>query len=65
MNWFYNLKISAKLIIGFLLVAIIAGIVGIVGLVNINNISEADALLYEENTLGIEYIGIASVYIRG
>lgn len=64
MNWFYNLKISAKLIIGFLLVAIIAGIVGIVGLVNINNISEADALLYEENTLGIEYIGIASVYYQ-
>jgi methyl-accepting chemotaxis protein len=28
MRWFYNLKISAKLIIGFLFVAVIAGVVG-------------------------------------
>ena len=48
MRWFYNLKISAKLIIGFLVVAAIAGIVGSVALVNINNMSEADVLMYEE-----------------
>lgn len=64
MGWFYNLKISAKLISGFLLVAVIAGIVGIVGMVNINNMSEADELLYEESALGIEYMGAASVYFQ-
>ena len=61
MSWFYNLKISAKLIIGFLLVAVIAGIVGIVGLVNVNNMSEADVLLYEDNTLGIQHISDAAL----
>ena len=61
MSWFYNLKISAKLIIGFLLVEVIAGIVGIVGLVNVNNMSEADVLLYEDNTLGIQHISDAAL----
>ena len=51
MRWFYNLKISAKLIIGFLVVATIAAIVGIVALVNIENMREADVQLYEENKL--------------
>ncbi len=61
MRWFYNLKISAKLIIGFLVVAAIAGIVGSVALVNINNMSEADVLMYEENSLGLDYAGNASI----
>ena len=61
MRWFYNLKISAKLIIGFLVVAAIAGIVGSVALVNINNMSEADVLMYEENVLGLDYAGNAAV----
>lgn len=34
MKWFYDLKISTKLILSFLIVALIAGIVGTVGLVN-------------------------------
>lgn len=61
MRWFYNLKISAKLIIGFLFVAMIAGVVGVVALVNINNMSQADVLMYEENTLGLDYAGNAAV----
>jgi len=55
MKWFYNLKISLKLILGFSLVALIAAVVGIVGLTNIMRINEADTMLYEENTLGIKY----------
>lgn len=61
MRWFYNLKISAKLIIGFLVVATIAAIVGIVALVNIENMRKADVYLYEENTLGIEYASNAAL----
>jgi len=61
MHWFYNLKISAKLIISFLIVAAIAGVVGGVALVNINNMSEADKLLYEENVLGIDYAANAGL----
>lgn len=65
MHWFYNLKIAAKLIIGFLVVAAIAAVVGIVALVNINNMSEADVLLYEENTLGLDYSANAALYYQG
>ncbi|NLM46662.1 MAG: HAMP domain-containing protein [Firmicutes bacterium] len=64
MSWFNNLKIKTKLITGFLLVAVIAGVVGIVGLTNIMRITEADTLLYEENTLGIKYSGAAATYYQ-
>lgn len=59
MRWYYNLKISAKLIIGFIIVAIIAGVVGVVGIANINSLSKMDAKLYEENIKGIVYISSA------
>lgn len=64
MQWFYNMKIAAKLISGFVIVALIAGIVGVIGLVNLNSISEADKLLYEENTLGLNYAGKAAIYYQ-
>ncbi len=57
MKWYRNLKISAKLIIGFLVVAAIAVVVGIVGLVNIFEINEGSDLLFKQNTLGLEYVG--------
>lgn len=60
MKWFDNLKMSKKLILGFILMALIAGGVGGIGLKYINEITEADRLLYEENTLGIKYLSNAS-----
>jgi len=64
MKWFYDLKIGTKLIIAFLLVAIIAGTVGVIGFINLLRISNADKLLYEENTLGIKYSGNAATYYQ-
>ena len=64
MKWFANFKIATKLIIGFLIVAVIAGVVGIVGLLNISRINQADTLLYEENTLGVNYSGNAVEYYQ-
>jgi len=64
MQWFYNLKVAAKLILGFVIVALIAGVVGVIGLINLNGISEADRQLYEENTLGLNYAGNAAVYYQ-
>ncbi|HOM02430.1 MAG TPA: methyl-accepting chemotaxis protein [Acetivibrio sp.] len=64
MRWFYNLKISAKLIIGFLIVAAISGVVGGVGLSNINNMSKEDVELYENNTLGISYAAEAALQFQ-
>lgn len=51
MKWFINLKIGVKLIIGFILVAIIAGVIGFVGILNIIKIDEADLYLYERMTV--------------
>lgn len=64
MKWFLNLRIAAKLITGFLIVALIAGMVGVVGIINIKALDKADTLLYEENALGLEYTGNASVYYQ-
>jgi len=64
MNWFYNLRIAKKLIVGFLVVAVLAAAVGLVGLTNISSIEAADELLYEENTLGVKYSGDASAYYQ-
>ncbi len=65
MQWFYNLKIASKLIIGFLIVAVIAGLIGAIGIVNINRIQEESSLLYEEDTLGIDYSAKSNMsYLR-
>jgi methyl-accepting chemotaxis protein len=54
-----DLKISSKLIIGFLIVAILAGVIGVIGIININRLGEADTKLYVNNTLGLNDIGNA------
>lgn len=56
MKWFYNMKISAKLITGFIIVAIIAGFIGAIGIVNINKINENDTILYENMTVPISHL---------
>ncbi|MGI6683971.1 MAG: methyl-accepting chemotaxis protein [Bacillota bacterium] len=65
MKWFYNLKITTKLVMGFMIVALIAGAVGGVGILSIRDMNKANTLLYEENTLGIEYMGNASYQYQG
>jgi methyl-accepting chemotaxis protein len=48
-HWFSNLKIGAKLILGFVVVAIIAGMIGLTGTVMIGKISRAGYNVYEMN----------------
>ena len=65
MKWYLNLKVGVKLIIGFILVAIIAGIIGIVGAVNIKTIDDADTRLYETMTVPLgEMVTIVESYQR-
>ncbi|WP_312637056.1 HAMP domain-containing methyl-accepting chemotaxis protein [Oscillibacter sp.] len=54
------MKISTKLVAGFLAIALIAGAVGIVGLMNINALAKSGRLLYEKNTMAILYSGDAN-----
>lgn len=56
MKWFYNMKISAKLISSFVLVALLAGVIGLVGIINLNTINKLDTEMYELNTVPLEQI---------
>jgi methyl-accepting chemotaxis protein len=49
-RWFQDLKIGAKLTLGFVIVAIIAGVVGLVGAINIYRISRAGHEVYQMDT---------------
>ena len=51
MQWFYNLTLKAKLLTGFITVAIIAAIIGGIGIYDINKIEQADTKLYEKVTV--------------
>ena len=61
MNWYKNMKISKKLILSSLIVALITAVVCGVGLVGIISIKNNDAMLYNENTLSLQYAGSAAV----
>ncbi|GAB6106544.1 methyl-accepting chemotaxis protein [Fusibacter bizertensis] len=50
MKLYRNMKIGTKMILGFLIVAIIAGGIGVVGVINIQKISESDTYLYTNMT---------------
>lgn len=65
MKWFYNMKISAKILSGFILVALIAAVVGIIGIININNVASSDMELYSNNTIPIKYMGdLSANYVK-
>ncbi len=56
MKWFYNLKISTKLLSAFILVALIAGVVGYTGISQITKIAQADRALYEREAIPLAEI---------
>lgn len=63
MKWYMNLRIRYKLILGFVIVAAIAGAVGFLGIRDMHEINDADTLLYKQNAMGLEHSGeIASYY---
>ena len=46
MKWFYDLKLSVKLITAFIIVALLSGIVGLVGITNIKKIDDSYSDLF-------------------
>ena len=54
-KWYQNIKMTYKMLAGFLAMALITVIVGTVGIVNVSKTQTADNMLYRENTLGIQY----------
>ncbi len=60
-----RMKLSAKLIGGFMAVALIALIIGMIGITQIKKIENADTALYKENTVGLDMIGkVNEVYMN-
>ncbi|WKY45818.1 methyl-accepting chemotaxis protein [Eubacteriaceae bacterium ES2] len=65
MKWFYNFKIGTKLIISFLIVAIIAGGIGVLGVININRLNSNDQYMYNQMTVPLgEMVTIVESYQR-
>ena len=56
MKWFNNLRIGNKLIICFLLVALIAGVVGVIGIRDINKADEEYSALYNRYGVSLSYL---------
>ncbi|OPY85714.1 MAG: Methyl-accepting chemotaxis protein II [Syntrophus sp. PtaU1.Bin208] len=52
-----RMKLSAKLIGGFMAVALIALVIGLIGITQIKKIESADTALFKENTVGLSAIG--------
>ncbi|MCY6484811.1 methyl-accepting chemotaxis protein [Clostridium aestuarii] len=65
MKVFKNMKIRAKILTGFILIALIAGVIGVIGVKNIKSIDNVDTQMYVENTKPLEDISdIAIEYQR-
>lgn len=56
MKWFMNMKIASKLIIGFVLVAIITATVGIVGITSLKTANKSSTQLYVNMTVPISQL---------
>ena len=65
MTWFYDLKITTKLIGSFLLVACISGIVGVFGILSLQRVGDSDAILYEKNAAPLgQLVTLSTAYQR-
>lgn len=60
MRWYFNMKISMKLILGFIIVALVAGVVGFVGIVDINEINNNYTEMYKDFGIAIGDMGSVS-----
>ena len=65
MQWFYNLRIAKKLIISFIIVALISGVVGIIGVINIKKMDELNDDMYLRHTSSLpDLANVARSYQR-
>lgn len=61
MKWYYNLKIGTKLILGFIVVALLAGIIGFYGITNMNIIKNNTTIIYDNVTVPLEQLANISI----
>ena len=63
MNWLENLKVSTKLISGFLIVSAIGGVVGVQGIMKSSEINDMATVMYERETVGLRYSAEANIQL--
>ena len=56
MKWFSNLRVSAKIITGFLVLSVITAAIGIIGLRNMHAIDDRAEVMYQNETLGLSFM---------
>ena len=61
MKWFYDLKISQKLILSFIIVSLITMAVGFMGIKNMGTMDTMADQMYEKELLGVSYIKEANI----
>ena len=54
MNWYANMKMTGKLLFGFIIVAIVAGVIGVFSMINIRTMQESDQRMYANMTVPIQ-----------
>ncbi len=64
MKWFYNLRISAKLLSAFIVMALITALVGYIGLSDLQIIIDADARMYKNVAIPTSQIGQISTMFQ-
>ncbi len=65
MNWFYNFKIRTKLLMSFILVALIAGLIGYEGITSLQDANDSDTILYQTNTVPLSaMVDLTSAFQR-
>jgi methyl-accepting chemotaxis protein len=57
MKWFVNLKIGARLVVSFCIVALIAAVIGLVGTYNLNNVAKSSSEMWQDNAVPISKLG--------
>jgi len=58
MNWFNNLKVSAKLLSSFVLIALIAAFIGYEGITSLKTTEESGIVLFEQNAKPLEVVSM-------
>lgn len=63
MEWFKNLKVGAKLIGGFLVVAAIGGFIGILGILKSSLINDMATVMYTREMIGMRHSAEANIQL--
>ena len=61
MNWFGKLRVSVKLIAGFLVVALIGAVIGTTGILKAGQINDMATQMYEKEIIGLRYSAQANI----